>query len=202
MLKILFFITCFIVCNYFLLKETLKFRKIKTLSQQTIELSEKTRKSMKAGIEDVVPICEAKDYVLLNVFIFVIGLFVFLFSIHTGDLVMFFPLLPVYFIRRNHMFFEILPNGLIINHRFVRWEDIKSFERNKITPNHKYYGFDLKINNATELVFKLRNKWNSTISYSITNKEVEDDFVSLLLEKGSVEEKDTCDRAEIKERIF
>ncbi|MFN7253473.1 MAG: hypothetical protein ACK4M9_22270 [Anaerobacillus sp.] len=188
MFKLITYLVIFIVVNFLLISQMLEFQKLKKLSEeQAMELSDKTRNSIRAGIVNVIPINQVKDYTKLSVMGVVLGIFVILMAVYKEEFisfVVFFCLLPCYLLNSYGRLFEILPNGLILNTRLVKWQEMKSFQLIQITSSHKYYGFDLEINNTTELLIKLNNKRNSTISYTITDINVRDDLVSFLEKNG------------------
>jgi hypothetical protein len=196
MFKLITYLVIFIVVNFILIRQMLEFQKLKKLSEeQAMELSDKTRNSNRAGIVNVIPINQVKEYTKLSVMGVVLGLFVFPMAVYKEEFisfVVFFCLLPCYLLNSYGRLFEVLPNGFILNTRLVKWQEMKSFQLIQITSSHKYYGFDLEINNTTELLIKLNNKRNSTISYTITNEEVKDKIVALLIDNGISEENINC----------
>lgn len=50
----------------------------------------------------------------------------------------------------------ILPNGIILNGKFITFQQIKHYQAEQIVRWHPLYGLDSKINNAYKLTFKLK----------------------------------------------
>ncbi|BCB03726.1 hypothetical protein [Bacillus sp. KH172YL63] len=80
--------------------------------------------------------------------------------------------------------FYILPDGLIVNGKFIPWTRIKEYKVEKIMKYHPLYGLDDKINHAYKLSIKVKNIWLQTNYVVVRDPDSLDRILALLEERG------------------
>lgn len=78
--------------------------------------------------------------------------------------------------------FAVLEDGILSGNRFIPWKKIKSFRFVPIDRNHKFYGYDKKVNEGYELIIK--TKGSST--YCIVTSEEMRDRISKFINEHKV----------------
>ena len=84
--------------------------------------------------------------------------------------------------HRGNLF--ILPKGIILNGKFVSFNQIKHFETEQIVRWHNLYGLDSKVNNAFKLTIKLKRTFFQPHFLVIENAAQLGQISAFLQQKG------------------
>ncbi|WP_223820778.1 hypothetical protein [Bacillus sp. S3] len=100
----------------------------------------------------------------------------------------FFSLAYLFFIiigsvrHRGNLF--LLPNGIILNGKFVSYNQIKHYETEQIVRWHSLYGLDTNVNNAFKVTFILKRTIFQPQFIVVQNADQLKHISALLLQKG------------------
>ncbi|WP_409274963.1 hypothetical protein V1499_07140 [Neobacillus sp. SCS-31] len=80
--------------------------------------------------------------------------------------------------------FYIVPNGIILESKFISSSDIKEYSVEKIVRWHALYGLDSRANNGFKVSFDFKNKLTPPDYVVITNKKELETVIELLNAQG------------------